>query len=146
MIVSAASCGGNTAPASTTAAAQTESAATEPAAAETAATEASKEDETSAEPEQTEAAPAAEEKVIPDDTPYTIEGGITDRMKALADYIDGNRARLAKVFKKAQAGEPITVAYLGGSITQGSSAGPTTCYAYLTTKWLEEKFADSNIT
>ena len=146
LIVSAASCGGNTAPASTTAAVQTEPAATEPAATETAAAEASKEDETSAEPEQTEAAPAAEEKVIPDDTPYTIEGGITDRMKALADYIDGNRARLAKVFKKAQAGEPITVAYLGGSITQGSSAGPTTCYAYLTTKWLEEKFPDSKIT
>ena len=144
LIVSAASCGGNNAPAATTAApAQTEAAATESA--DTAAAPAETKD-TEAPAAETEAAPAAEEKVIPEDTPYVIENGITDRMKALADYIDGNRARLAKVFKKAQAGEPITVAYLGGSITQGSSAGPTTCYAFLTTKWLEEKFPESKIT
>lgn len=144
LIVSAASCGGNNTPAVTTAApAQTEAAAT--GSADTAAAPAETKD-TEAPAAETEAAPAAEEKVIPEDTPYVIENGITDRMKALADYIDGNRARLAKVFKKAQAGEPITVAYLGGSITQGSSAGPTTCYAFLTTKWLEEKFPESKIT
>ena len=98
---------------------------------------------TTAAPETTE---AVTEKVIPEDTPYVIADGITPRMKALADLVDGNKARLAKVFRKAQAGEPITVAYLGGSITQGSTAGPTTCYAYLTTEWLKELFPDSEIT
>lgn len=146
IIVSAGSCGGTSAPASTTAAAQTEAAATEAAqTAEAAATETAATEAAQTEAAATEATPAAEEKVIPEDTPYVIENGITDRMKALANYIEGNRARLAKVFKKAQAGEPITVAYLGGSITQGSSAGPTTCYAYLTTKWLEETFPESKI-
>ncbi|MBP3858156.1 MAG: SGNH/GDSL hydrolase family protein [Ruminiclostridium sp.] len=124
LVLSAAACGGNTAPAEqTTTAPQT-------SAADTAAPETS----------------AVTEKVIPEDTPYVIENGITDRMKALANLIDGNKARLAKVFKKAQAGEPITVAYLGGSITQGSTAGPTTCYAYLTTEWLKEQFPKSDIT
>ena len=95
-------------------------------------------------PADTTAAPA--EKKIPEDTPYVIKDGITDRMKALANLIDGNKARLAKVFRKAQAGEPITVAYLGGSITQGSTASPTDCYAYLTTEWLREQFPKSDIT
>lgn len=89
---------------------------------------------------------AATEKTIPDDTPYIISDGITERMKALSVLVDGNKARLAKVFRKAGAGEPITVAYLGGSITQGSTATPTTCYAYLTTEWLKKRFPKSDIT
>ncbi len=90
-------------------------------------------------------AAAVTEKTIPEDTPYVIENGITERMKALADLIDGNKARLAKVFRRAQAGEEITVAYLGGSITQGSTASPTTCYAYRTTEWLKEQFPSAKI-
>lgn len=82
---------------------------------------------------------------IPEDSAYVIENGITDRMKALSTYIKGNRGRLVKVFKKAQAGEKITVAYLGGSITQGSSAGDKLCYARLTTDWLIEQFPDAEI-
>lgn len=86
-----------------------------------------------------------EEKEIPDDMEYKIENGITERMKALSRLIEGNKARLAKVFKRAKAGEEITVAYLGGSITQGSSAGNELCYARLTTDWLEEKFPEAKI-
>ncbi|MBQ8825783.1 MAG: SGNH/GDSL hydrolase family protein [Oscillospiraceae bacterium] len=82
---------------------------------------------------------------IPEDSKYVIEEGITDRMTVLSTYVKGNQARLAKVFKKAQSGEKITVAYLGGSITQGSSAGDKDCYARLTTNWLEEKFPDAEI-
>lgn len=88
---------------------------------------------------------AEEEKEIPADSEYVIENGITDRMIALSRLNVGNRARLAKVFKKAQAGEKITVAYLGGSITQGSSAGNDLCYARLTTNWLMEKFPSAEI-
>ena len=118
----AASCGNST-PAATTTAAQM--------------TQAVQETTTSA---------AVTEKVIPDDAPYVIADGITERMKALSVLVDGNKARLAGVFRKAEAGEPITVAYLGGSITQGSTATPTTCYAYLTTQWLKQRFPKSDIT
>ncbi len=86
-----------------------------------------------------------EETVIPEDSEYVIENGITDRMKALSQHIKGNQARLAKVFKKAQAGEEITVAYLGGSITQGSSATFETCYARLTTDWIEKTFPKAKV-
>ncbi len=82
---------------------------------------------------------------IPADSEYVIDNGITERMKVLSTYIKGNQGRLAKVFKKAQAGEKITVAYLGGSITQGSSAGDTHCYARLTTDWLMAQFPDAEI-
>ena len=90
----------------------------------------------------------AAEKVIPEDTEYIPENGITDRMKALSVRNAGNKARLAKVLKKAQAGEPITVAFLGGSITQGFHADDisTEAYAPLTAQWFREKFPDSEIT
>lgn len=91
-------------------------------------------------------APETEGKEIPEDMEYKIENGINERMKALSELVPGNKARLAKVLKRAQAGEEITVAYLGGSITQGSSAGPGACYADLTTKWLQEQFPDAKIT
>ena len=102
-------------------------------------------------PEAQDAAAAEKEAVlfggmeIPEDSEYVIENGLTDRMKVLSTYVKGNQGRLAKVFKKAQAGEKITVAYLGGSITQGSSAGDKHCYARLTTDWLMEQFPDAEI-
>ena len=37
----------------------------------------------------------------------------------------GDMTRMANVFKKAQSGEDITAAYLGGSITEGYNAGTT---------------------
>ncbi len=46
----------------------------------------------------------------------------------------GNNARLKKALAKARWGEDVTVAFIGGSITQGAGAIPihTKCYAYLT--------------
>lgn len=77
---------------------------------------------------------------------YTLGGELTPTMIANSRYNVGNQVRLANVIKKLQAGEDVTVAYLGGSITQGTSAGDKLCYARLTTDWLEEKFPDANIT
>ncbi len=58
----------------------------------------------------------------------------------------GNRCRIKKVMKKARAGESITTAFLGGSITQGcNSSTPDTCYAALVHKWWVEKFPGSRI-
>ncbi|MBQ4165725.1 MAG: SGNH/GDSL hydrolase family protein, partial [Oscillospiraceae bacterium] len=76
---------------------------------------------------------------------YELGGELTPTMIANSVLNKGNQARLAKFFKKLQAGEDVTVAYLGGSITQGSSAGGGLCYADLTTKWLQEKYPDVKI-
>ena len=70
-----------------------------------------------------------------EDTPYSLDGELTPRMKALIRLNEGNQVRLANMFKKAAGGEDITVAYLGGSITQGSSATESNCYARLVTDW-----------
>lgn len=59
----------------------------------------------------------------------------------------GNTERIAKVLKKAENGNPITLGYLGGSITQGSlSSTPDTCYAAMTTKWWREQYPQAEIT
>ena len=44
----------------------------------------------------------------------------------------GNNERLHKLYEKAKRGEDVTIAYIGGSITQGAGATPinTECYAY----------------
>lgn len=48
----------------------------------------------------------------------------------------GNTVRLKKALEKAKKGEDVTVAFIGGSITQGAGAVPinTNCYAYKTFK------------
>ena len=80
-----------------------------------------------------------------EDTEYVIADGITDKMAALSELNPGNQVRLANVMKRAEAGEEITVAYIGGSITQGSSAGDGDCYARLTTDWFERTFPDAKL-
>lgn len=58
----------------------------------------------------------------------------------------GNWKRIKACMKKAEAGEPVKVGFLGGSITQGSlSSTPETCYAYLVYKWWKEKFPQAQI-
>ncbi len=62
----------------------------------------------------------------------------------------GNNARLKKAIDKARAGEDVTIAFIGGSITQGAGAIPinTQCYAYKTFQGFCElvgKGTDENI-
>lgn len=68
-----------------------------------------------------------------------------EQMLPLLMYTEGNPARIAKVIQKLQAGEEVTIAYLGGSITQGTGADNENCYAALTTKWLEAQYPDAAI-
>lgn len=58
--------------------------------------------------------------------------------KSLVTY--GNTTKMQEKIKKAQSGEKTTVAYLGGSITEGISAGPDDCYAKLSYNHFAEKF------
>lgn len=76
---------------------------------------------------------------------FTPGGDVTEKMIEISRLNEGNKARLAKVIKKAQNGEDITVAYIGGSITQGSSAGNDLCYAKLTSDWIQKQFPDIKV-
>ncbi len=59
----------------------------------------------------------------------------------------GRWGDIQAVMDRAARGEPITVAFLGGSITQGSLAStPEGCYAYRTYRWWCDKFPKSDIT
>lgn len=68
-----------------------------------------------------------------------------DKAKAIANH--GDTARLFKLFSKLEEGKPVTLCFLGGSITQGSlSSKPTTCYAYKVYEWFKETFKNADIT
>lgn len=57
----------------------------------------------------------------------------------------GDTSRMLNVLKKAQNGEEITIGYIGGSITEGLTAGAELCWAKLTYDWLCEKFPETKI-
>ncbi len=59
----------------------------------------------------------------------------------------GNPNSMLGVMERAKNGEQITMAYIGGSITEGISAGPNACYAKLTSEYFAENFGTGdNIT
>ena len=73
-----------------------------------------------------------------------------DRMLKRSLMQMGNPARLQKALDKAKSGEDVTIAFIGGSITQGAGAVPinTKCYAYETFRGLCEYLgieADQNL-
>lgn len=60
----------------------------------------------------------------------------------------GDMTRMANVLKKAENGEEITIAYIGGSITEGMTvtpAHPELCWAYLSYEWLCGKYPNAKI-
>lgn len=57
----------------------------------------------------------------------------------------GDTSRMVNVMKKAAKGEEITVGYIGGSITEGLTAGAELCWARLTYEALCEMFPDTKI-
>ncbi len=59
----------------------------------------------------------------------------------------GNTSRLQKVLAKAAAGEPVTIGFIGGSITMGTGASNSNnCYAKKVFDWWEETFPDTEFT
>ncbi len=58
----------------------------------------------------------------------------------------GDMTRMSDVFQKARNGEDITVAYIGGSITEGYNAGTTEFYAKTCTDLLQGYFPDITVT
>lgn len=66
------------------------------------------------------------------DTPVDTDSHDYKEMIKKSLMHKGNSARLRDAMKRAANGEDVTVAYIGGSITQGAGATPinTECYAY----------------
>lgn len=57
----------------------------------------------------------------------------------------GDTSRVESALKRAKNGEEITVAYIGGSITEGLTAGAEKCWARLSYDWLCEQIPDGKI-
>lgn len=64
----------------------------------------------------------------------------TQAMLKKSLYSYGNTTRVVNKIKQAQSGEKTTVAYIGGSITEGVGADAETCYAKLSYNYFAEKF------
>lgn len=59
----------------------------------------------------------------------------------------GNLYRMKELMRKAEQGDRMTLAFLGGSITQGSvSSQYTNCYAYLVYDWFVRRFPKTAFT
>ena len=56
----------------------------------------------------------------------------------------GNNAAVQRFLRRAKAGEEVSVAFLGGSITQGAGAVPLqeNCYPFLTVQGLRERYGE----
>lgn len=59
-------------------------------------------------------------------------------------YSLGNTERLNAKIKQAQSGGKTTIAYIGGSITEGLTAGAENCYAKLSYIFFAEKYGSAN--
>lgn len=91
----------------------------------------------SSEADESSAAPTAEA----DDTRTDYEKMLDRSLLSIGDM-----TRMSDVFQKAQNGEDITVAYIGGSITEGYNAGTTEFYAKTCTDLLQGYFPDITVT
>lgn len=75
-----------------------------------------------------------------------MEYNITKKMIESSLVSMGDTSKLSKAIKKAKEGNDITVAFLGGSITQGCNASiQENCYAYKTYLWFKETFNNINV-
>lgn len=132
MLLTMTACSGNGTSSSAPESTASESSAPESSAAQTAEVTAD-----SPAPAQTAEAPTAEA----DDNRSDYEKMIDRSLLSTGDM-----TRMADVFQKAQNGEDITVAYIGGSITEGYNAGTTEFYAKTCTDLLQSYFPDITVT
>lgn len=104
--------------------------------------------ETSSEPESSNEESSVPEENSEIDYSALSEEEIYDLMVNRSLMTTGDMTRMANILSKAQNGEEITVAYLGGSITYGMTVAPNEpekCWAYRSTEWLREQFPDATV-
>ncbi len=75
-------------------------------------------------------------EATPTEAPKTME----EQMIAASLMSTGNNIRFKKFLEKVRAGEDVTVAYLGGSITEGYNAGTKEIYAKLVTDYIRMNY------
>lgn len=72
---------------------------------------------------------------------FKITDEIYAEMKENGVLSTGNNARIKSTIEKARAGEDVTLAYIGGSITEGALASPNAkCYAQVSATAFAEKY------
>lgn len=94
--------------------------------------------------------PTSVRDVIPSHTDYLTD----EDMQGASPWQGSDNTALAAVMKKAEAGEPVTIAVIGGSITQGTiskgaidnQVAQKSCYADIFFGWWKETFPNSDIT
>lgn len=85
--------------------------------------------------------PVPTESPTPTPVPLTEEEQIHLDMLERSVISTGNNERMKKVIEKARKGEDVTLAYIGGSITQGYNAGTTEIFAKLSSDYFRETYA-----
>jgi len=77
------------------------------------------------------------------DSPVEFESQAYRDMIKKSLMSTGNNKRLKAAIERAKRGEPVTIAYIGGSITQGAGAVPihSHCYAYSSYDLFKQMFA-----
>ena len=81
------------------------------------------------------------EYVDPENFDPGIDPEIYSEMLRMSVVNKRNTARLYLALEKGAASGSLTVAYIGGSITEGASAGEDACYARVSANWLERRVA-----
>ena len=79
----------------------------------------------------------------PDSYPVDFSTDIYRQMLDVSLKSQGNIARLANFFDKAEKGENVTVGYIGGSITEGATAYAGNAWADVTHKWIKKHISDN---
>ena len=85
--------------------------------------------------------------VGPTEAPTATPVPLTEEEQIHLDMLErsvistGNNERMKKVIEKARKGEDVTLAYIGGSITQGYNAGTTEIFAKLSSDYFRENYA-----
>ncbi|MBQ9766562.1 MAG: SGNH/GDSL hydrolase family protein [Lachnospiraceae bacterium] len=95
------------------------------------------------------ATPVPTEAPAVDDVPTVGVPGVTGDGPQAIEMIErsllqtGNTYRLKKAIEKAQNGEEVVIAYIGGSVTEGQGASPNTnCWAYQSYEYFKDTFAN----
>ena len=84
--------------------------------------------------------------VIPAGHVQAADAALYPMYQRAVDFPQGDLSRLAQVLRKAQAGEEITIGFLGGSITEGrGAANVQDCYVSQVYKWWYEAFPFAKI-
>lgn len=84
---------------------------------------------------------------VPTEAPTATPVPLTEEEQIYFDILErsvistGNNERMKKVIEKARKGEDVTLAYIGGSITQGYNAGTTEIFAKLSSDYFRETYA-----